>query len=177
MLQDFYSNETIAYLLSPGLQSSFLPLKIIFLLIGFSFIGFMIFFLFKTRWFKLQFLYDFVEVFTLRIYGGVMAHFHWMRLRYKIGDPTRPDYNDFVIKCHKIMDKLLARLVPTYHDNNFGERLAQLGNETFSNVSELWEAHELYRSIINDPNFKVDYNQAKRTLEIYEKAFQDLEII
>jgi hypothetical protein len=170
-------NDTLTILLSPELQQALLPLRILFLSVGLLFLGFIIFFLFNTRWFKHRFWYDFIEFFTMRIYGSYQAAFRWHRVKNKAARMRESDFKRIVIECHNILDKLLERLVPVYQADAFGERLAKLGEGTFSNVKDLWEAHELYRSVTREPNFAVKKEDLEKLLAAYEQAFKELEII
>jgi hypothetical protein len=170
-------SDILTIILSPDLQQTLLPLRILFLLVGIFFLGFIIFFLFNTRWLKLRFGYDFVEFFTLRMYGSISAARRWQKIKKKATKMRESDFNHIVVESHDILDKLLKRLVPLYQANSFGERLARIGEGTLSNIKDVWEAHELYRSVTREPNFAVKKEELIKMLETYERAFKELEVI
>jgi hypothetical protein len=46
---------------------------------------------------------------------------------------------------------------------------------TLPNVEEVWEAHKIRNNIVHDPDYRLSLDEAKRALEIYEKALTDLQ--
>ncbi len=80
-----------------------------------------------------------------------------------------------VIEADKILDDLLKRI--GYKGEDMGERLKQLTSAQASNINELWQAHKLRNQIVHNPDFELTHSQAKRTIEIYQRAMEDLEAI
>jgi len=169
--------EIIKIILSPQLQKMLLPLKIIALVVTTFFVGSSVYFLLTTRWFKLFFWYDFIEFFTLEIYGSVWARARWKVFKKRTEKISEQDCNSIIISGHNLLDTLLERLAPMYQANNWSERLAKIGSGTFTDTKGLWEAHELYRSVTRESNFRATIEQAEMTAKAYEQALKDLEVI
>jgi hypothetical protein len=164
------------YLLAPQIQSMLFPLKVMSILASIFFLGVIFYTFFKTRWFRFLFWYEFVEFFTLEIYGASRTRKTWRRVWAKTQHMDPITSGRIVIQLHDELGKLLLRLVPNFQSNSFGDRLARLGPSTFSNIDDIWEAHEIYRSVVRE-NHEVTPDEIKKVLAIYYQAFKDLGII
>jgi hypothetical protein len=169
-------DEFLSILLSPTLQFYLLPLKIIFWGLGLFFATFLIYLIVETKWFRFLIWYDLVEFFTQRHYGAASASRHWKRIARHIENSEMKDHANVVTAGHEIMDNLLEKMVPMYQCQTYGDRLARLGPETFSNITDIWEAHELWRKIQRENYFPTP-DEIKKTFDTYQKAFEELEII
>jgi len=167
--------QVISLIISPELQKILFPLKAIFFVIDILILVFLIFVFFRTRWFKLLVWYNVIEFFTKRIYGGVFAKIRLGFIMSTFGNMEGKNYNKLVIKLHKMLDKVLTGLAPMHQAKTFAERLAKLGNGTFSNVADIWEAHEVYRKIKNDPEYQVDQGTFLKIAQTYRQALSDLD--
>jgi len=58
-----------------------------------------------------------------------------------------------------------------------GGRLKQIDSEQLANIDEVWQAHKLRNRLVHETDFKLKEHEAKRVIEIYEKALQDLEAL
>lgn len=167
----------LTFLVSSNIQHSLLWLKILFFLLSVAMLGYIAYFLWITRWFKFYFWYSFVEFFTIRLYGSVGAAIHWGHIQRKLQNPSPEACREIIIESHNLLDRLLERLAPMYLCNTFAERLARIGSGTFSSLDGLWQAHELYRTVQKDPAYEVQPGELKATVDAYQQALIDLEII
>ena len=166
--------ELILFLASPEISGLYQSLHFLFLSVTIFFIGFLLFFLFTTRWFKLAFWYDFIEFFTLKIYGGNIAQIKWSLLKNKTKNIKPEMRGVFAIKAHKILEKLLERLVPLFYANTFGEKLARCAQGTFSDPTSVWWAHEIYRSVLKENYYIINDEEFEKLIKTYDQAFKDL---
>lgn len=167
----------ISFILSPELQITLLPFKILFFLLTIFFIGFLVFFLLKTRWLELSFLYPVVEFFDIHIFGSRKAKKRLKKIFKKIDDFEEKDYKKAIIKVDKRLAKVLGELVPFFQTTTSEERLSRLSPVTLPNVEQLQKVHKISKEIRNDPDYKLELEEGRRILSIYEKAFRELEII
>lgn len=151
-------------------------LKFICLFASFLFAGFIGFVCWKTKLLKFAFIYDLIEFFTLRIYGGNRAVRKWKKLKRSLAALSEENPAFITIKAHDILDKLLERLVPVYHAENFSTRLAYIGNHTFSNTEDIWWAHELYRSIQRGEQLVLSRDDLDKLVKTYDQALKDLNL-
>ena len=122
------------------------------------------------------FLYNFIEFITLKIYGGVSAEKKWKRIKERAHRQKGDNCDFIVVDAHKILDKLLEGLVPTYQADSFSTRLAYIGKGTFSGVEEIWWAHELYLSVTRNEVVEVGRENVERLIGAYDRAFKDLDL-
>ena len=166
--------QIISFIISPELQAMLFPLKIIFFVIDILILVFLVFTFFKTRWFKLLVGYNVIEFFTRKIYGGVFAKIRLGLILRRFSKMDGGNYNNLVIRLHKMLDIILAGLAPMHQAKTFSERLAKMGKGTFSNVTDIWEAHEVYRKIKNEPTYRVDQGTFLKVVQTYRQALDDL---
>lgn len=166
----------MSLILSSDIQDALLPVKIIFLIFDIFFLGFFIFFLVKTRWFKLFIWYDLIEFFTQKIYGGVRATKRWHKIKGRMLNIREEEFNLVVVELHDILGKILERMAPFHQTKTFSERLAKVGEGTFPGIKDIWEAYEIYRLIKKDPNYRVSREDFSKILNTYEQVFKDLEL-
>jgi hypothetical protein len=171
------SEVVLQFLINPEESGILLLLKISFLFLSLLFLLFIIITFMTTRWFRLLFWYDAIEFFTKKMYGSIWSAWRWRSLRWRSQRAREENYFKYIVKGHKILAKLLERLVPIYQANSYGERLARTGNGTFSSVKDIWWAHELYRSVKNKEYKNLSQDDFKKLIQTYDQAFRDLEII
>ncbi len=163
-----------------SLTESPLIIKIISTIITASLLSFILFVFFKTKWFKFIFWYDFVEFFTVKIYGSKKAARKWKKLMKKMRKldiEQSVEYNHLIIKCDQILDFLLKHLVPLYQATDFTERLRRTGLATFRYPKLLWEAHTYTDVYLKNNRVILTKEQAQNMLNIYYHALKDLNII
>ena len=115
-----------------------------------------------------------IEFFTRKIYGGVFAKIRLGLILRRFSKMDGGNYNKLVIRLHKMLDIILAGLAPMHQAKTFSERLAKMGKGTFSNVTDIWEAHEVYRKIKNEPAYRVDQGTFLKIIQTYRQALDDL---
>ena len=163
-----------------SLTESPLIIKIISALLTIGMLGFMLFVFLKTKWFKFIFWYDFIEFFTVKIYGAKKATRRWKKITKKMAKlniAQSVEYNRLVIKCDQTIDFLLKHLVPLYQATDFTERLRRTGLSTFKYPKLLWEAHTYTNNYLKNNQVILTREQAQDMLNIYYQAFKDLEVI
>lgn len=73
------------------------------------------------------------------------------------------------------MDRVLKKM--GYKGDTLTDKLKQVSEAIIPNIDKVWEAHKLRNNIVHDPDYIVNFDLAKRAIGIYEKTFQDLEVI
>jgi hypothetical protein len=64
-----------------------------------------------------------------------------------------------------------------YQGKNPDERLSQITPVELSNIEEIKQAHKLRNRITSEPDFILTLNEAGIIIDIYKKAFQELNLI
>jgi len=163
----------ISFFISPSLTEWLLIIKIIFIVLSLLFICFIIFALMKTSWLKFSFLYDAVELLTYRPFGVRKMEKNWKKIAARIDTGLESEYKLAVIEADNMLNEILNKM--GYGGESLGERLEKLTVATLPDIEGIREVHQVRNNIIHDPNYKLSLNETRRLLEIFEKAFKDLE--
>ena len=166
---------TLNSILSPHFTGWLLVLKISFLLFFFGFLGFIIFALIKTTWFRRIFLWDMQEFMTSRAYGTRKMERQWVRVKARLQAGTESEYKLAIIEADSMLDDILKRM--GYGGASLGERLEKITSATLPNISDIGEAHKIRNNIVHDPDYRLGLDEVKNVVEIFEKALINLQAL
>jgi len=74
-----------------------------------------------------------------------------------------------------MLDDILKRM--GYSGETLGERLNKLTIASLPNLEEAKEAHKIRNNIVHDPDYRLSLDEAKKTIETYERALTDLQAL
>jgi hypothetical protein len=168
-----FPESLISFFISPSFTEWLLIIKIIFIVLSLLFICFIIFALMKTSWLKFRFLYDAVELLTYRPFGVRKMEKNWKKITARIDTGLESEYKLAVIEADNMLNEILNKM--GYGGESLGERLEKLTAATLPDIEGIREVHQVRNNIIHDPNYKLSLNETRRLLDIFEKAFKDLE--
>ena len=95
----------------------------------------------------------------------------FLRIENSLTKDNPMSYNMSVVEADKLLDKALLEMgVP---GKTMGDRLKKSG-EKFTQLNSVWYAHKLRNQIAHEHHFSLEYNQARRALNTYKQALQDL---
>lgn len=153
---------------------SIFPLKIISLIISALFIGIIIFLLVKIRKDIENFLGQAVESIVAPAIKLSKKEIdkNWQAVLDKLESPEKDSYKMAIIEADKIFDDIIKRI--GYQGDDMGERLKQINSAQIANIDEIWQAHKLRNRLVHEPGFQINQSQAKRSIEIYQRAMEDL---
>jgi len=78
-----------------------------------------------------------------------------------------------IIEADEIVNNILERA--GYKGKDMGERLKQISPSQIANINDLRRAHRFRNKIVHSPDVKINKEDAKRAIEIYQKIIQDLQ--
>jgi len=99
----------------------------------------------------------------------------WQAIMDRLEKENESDDKLALIEADNIFDDLLKKI--GYEGNDMGERLKQITKAQLANIDELWQAHKVRNRIAHEQDFKLTHAQAKRAVEIYQRAMEDLEAL
>ncbi len=170
-IQDFL----ITYFNSADWQNSISILKIISVIFSFLLLVAIILIIFKIR----ENIQRSLEIVKKNIGPDIppkeATNKKWQTILDKLEGINESDYKLAVIEADKILDDFLKRL--GYQGEDMGERLKQIKFDKLANIDDLWQAHKVRNRIAHEPDFQLTQTQAKRTIEIYQRALEDLETL
>lgn len=163
------------YLVAAQSSGIFLASKIIFLILAFLFLAFIIYFLKKSGYFHIRIWQDVVEIFTFKPYGLEKIAKRWAKIKSRLETPSEAEQKLAIIEAEDILDEILQRM--GYKGESLGERLKNLTPAQLSNIDQLLKAHQIRNNIVHDPDYRLSLDEARKSLESYEKAFQELQAL
>lgn len=168
-------NTIISFLTSPEIQEKLFPAKIVFLVISGLFLGFIIFALLRTHYLEWLFFQPSVEFFTYRPFGAKKINRAWNKIFRRLETGIESEYKLAIIEADNMLDFTLTKM--GYPGQTLEERLGKLTKTTLPNIEQIYEAHKVRNNIVHDPDYRLSLDEAKKTLNVYGKAFQDLQIL
>ncbi len=155
--------------------SVFLPVKIISASLSVGFIVIIIYLIFLIREDIEKFLATLLDKTDLPEGPQRISLEGWQSVLDKLNSGDEANFKLAVIEADKLFDDLLKR--SGYQGDDMGERLRQITPEQLSNIDEVWQAHKMRNRLVHEPDFQLREHEAKRIIEIYQKAFQNLEAL
>lgn len=151
--------------------------KIIMIIITVLAVGFLLFFLTRSRWFKFYFLYNFVEFITLKPYGYYRARRQWRKIQSLQQDNNINSWSKAILLADKMIDQLLKDLIPSLHLNNTEQRLRALGYGTFSEPKKIWQANMFCQYKLKNQKYQLTKEEKDQLITTYKQALHDINFI
>jgi len=168
-------NEIISFIFNPHFSGWLLALKILFIIFGLIFLGYIIFALVKTNWLKRMITWDLQEILTYRPFGVRRIVKQWRKIKARLETGLESECKLAVIEADKMLDDILMRM--GFGGVTLGERLTKLTAVSLPNIEEVKKAHRIRGNIIHDPDYRLSLEEAQRVTAIYEKALTDLQAL
>jgi len=163
----------MSFLFNPSTVGWLFLLRLGFFLVGILLLGGIIFFLVKSSWLKYSILYDASEFLTFRPFGVRKIEKQWEKIRGRLDTGLESEYKLAVIEADNMTEDILKRM--GYSGETLGERLKNLTAATLPNIEEIKAVHQVRNNIVHDPDYRLSLEETKNALEVYEKAFRDLQ--
>lgn len=170
---DPLSSNIFSFLISPPMEGWFLIAKIVFIVLSFLLFVFIIFGLLNTGWARLFIVQDMAEFMTFRPYGVRRIEKNWRRIRDRLNSGMETEYKLAISDADGLLDDILKRM--GYAGGNLEERLGKLTEVSLPNIEEIKQSHQTRNTIIRDPDYRLSLDEARKTLDVYEKALRDLQ--
>jgi len=170
----FLQEDLIGFILDPELEGVFLLIKVLFILVSIVMVAGIFFLLVKNTWLKRLILEDFTETFATRPYGARQSFKEWLKTSKRLESGREDEYKLALIEADGLLDDVLRKM--GYKGDNIADRLKQLDKTILPNLEQVQEAHNIRNNVVHDPDYKLNQELAKKSLGIYEKALQDLEV-
>ncbi len=168
-------NSIVSFLTSPDIQAKLFWVKIGFLSVGGIFLAGIIYVLSKSHYLEWTFNQDLWGFFTFRPFGAKRITRNWKKTLRRLETGSESEYKLALIEADNMLNNSLKRM--RYHGQTLEERLQKLTSATLPNIEDIYKAHQLRNNIFHDPDYRLTLDEAKRTIEVYEKAFTALQIL
>jgi len=165
----------ISYLVSPDIQERVFWVKIGFFSVGGFFLAGIIFCLMRTHYLQWRYMQDFWEFFTFRPFGAKRITKLWNKILKRLDTGMESEYKLALIEADDMLDSSLKRM--GYTGQTLEEKLGKLTSATIANIDDIYQAHEIRNTIVHNPDYRLSLDEARSTLDIYEKAFNSLQLL
>ena len=91
----------------------------------------------------------------------------WLGIKEKLKSNNESEHKVAIIEADNLIDDLIEKL--GYAGKNLSERLDKISPGQLEYVEEIRKAHETRNKIIHEENFQISREEAKKTLDLYEK--------
>lgn len=168
-------DNLISFIISPEISGLLLVFKIAFIVFGLAAVGFIIFALIHTSWFKRLVTWDLQEFLTYRPYGLRKIIKTWLGIKARLETGTESEYKLALIEADSMLNDILKRM--GYGGETLGERLEKLTIISLPSLEEAKEAHKIRNNIVHDPDYRLTLNEAQKVISVYERALTDLQAL
>lgn len=168
-------NTIISYFLSPEIQQKFLWVKFGFLLFGFILLIAIVILILKTHYYQWLFVQDFWEFLTFRPFGAKRITKIWNKIARRLDTGLESEYKLAIVEADDMLDVSLKRM--GYAGQTIEEKLEKLTSATLANIDDVYAVHKIRNNIVHNPDYRLSLEEARSTLDIYEKAFNSLQIL
>jgi len=168
-------DTVISFLISPEIQQKLLWVQFAFLLISLILLITTIILILKTHYYQWLFGQDFWEFFTFRPFGAKRITKIWDKIANRLSTGSESESKMAIIEADDLLDASLKRM--GFTGQTLEEKLGKLTAATVGNLDDVYAAHKVRNNIVHNPDFRLSRDEAKATLEAYQKAFGDLQIL
>jgi hypothetical protein len=168
----FGIKDFIYFISSPAIQDMLFPVKLVFVVFAMFFLAFVIYFMINSSWLQYKFLEDVTEFFSWQSYGLRQISKRWDKIKKIVASGTESEYKLAIIESEDFLSSVLDD--NGYEGENFEETVKKAGKLIAPILNDVLAAHEVRNSIVYNPDFKLDIEQAKKILNIYESAINNI---
>lgn len=100
----------------------------------------------------------------------------WLEVEQKINSVNPSDWRLAIIEADVLLDEMLEQMgLPGDH---LGERLKAANKSFFNTLDEAWQAHKVRNIIAHQgASYQLSYNEAKKTVDLYRRVFEEFYFI
>jgi hypothetical protein len=164
--------DFIYFISSPDLQDMLFPVKLVFVFFTMFFFSAVVYFMVNSSYLKYQFFEDVTEFFSWQAYGLREIANRWKKIQKRAETGVESEYKLALIEADDFLNQMLDER--GFKGENFEELVNDAGKIMLPNLEEILSAHETRNSIVYDPDFKIDLDQVKKILAVYESATKNI---
>ncbi len=167
--------EFIYFISSPSIQQALFPIKMAFILFALFFLIAVIYFYINSSYLQYKFLQDTIEFISKETFGLNKVNKSWKKIKNRMASGTEADLKLAIIEADDYLYETLQDA--DFQGDTFEELIASAGKKTISNSEEILEAHAIRNAAVYEPDYKLDSDQAKRILSVYENTIKKIALV
>ena len=165
----------ISFLVSPEIQQRLLWVKFGFLSVSLILLIAIVILILKTHYFQWLFVQDFWEFFTFRPFGAKRITRIWNKITKRLSTGLESESKMAIVEADDLLDASLRRM--GFAGQTLEEKLSKLTSATVGNLDDVYAAHKIRNNIVHNPDYRLSQDEAKVTMDAYQKAFNSLQIL
>lgn len=162
----------IYFISSPELQQDLLPVKIVFIAFALFFLTAVLYFYVNSSYLTYLFFQDVREFITWQSYSQKALNRRLKNIIKKTELGTEPGYKLAIAEIDDLFRQILEDM--GYEGKDFEQLIENASKKARINKEDIIEANKVRNSIVYDPQYKLDIQQAKKVLTDYEKAIKEV---
>lgn len=95
----------------------------------------------------------------------------WLKIERQLVRDQEASYHLSILNADKLLDQALRQR--GIKGETMGERMKS-AKDLWSNANNVWSAHKIRNQIAHEPDVKVRYDDARRSLAAFKQALKDL---
>ena len=164
-----YPNAVLAWI-----TANIFFLKSISVVISAIFIWGIIYCIVKSKYIDL-YIERWMDILNLKTLPKRRASKIWQQIQRRLKTEKPNNWKLAILQSDRIFDEIL-KLSGAFGES-MEERLQNVVPNQIPHLDEVIKAHKIARQIMQDPDFPIDLTLAKETVKIYEKLFQEYDIV
>ena len=126
----------------------------------------------KSSYFKFRYSQDWTEILTFSAAMEKKSGRQWQNIKKKLESSSESEWKLAVTEAENLLDEILKR--SGIVGESFGEKINNIKPDQLKNVADVKKVHEIRNSIMHNPDYVLSLDEAKRVLEVYERALRNL---
>jgi|SRR3989344_9165399 len=167
--------EFIYFISSPTIQQTLFPVKLVFICFTLFFLIAVIYFYINSSYLQYKFLQDTTEFISKETFGLSKVNKRWKPIKDKMASGTEADLKLAMIEADDFLYEALQEA--DIEGDTFEDLITNADKKTRISASEILEAHSVRNAIVYQPDYKLDSEQAKRMLSVYENTIKKLALL
>ena len=166
--------DLIYFISSPQIQDMLFPVKLVFIVFSMFFLVGVVYFTLNSSWLQYKFLEDVTEFFSWQSYGLRQITRRWGKIKKRIELGSEAELKLAIIEADDFLNEVLEDA--GFEEKTFEESVKKAGRLISPILNDILRARELRNSIVYNPDYKLNLEQAKRILNVYESAINTIGI-
>ncbi len=163
--------DFIYFISSPVIQDHLFGIKLVFIFFTLFFFGAVMYFYANSSYLQQHFVQDTSEFLSWQPYGLRQINRRWAKIVQKTASGNEADLKLAIIEADDVLYEVLEEMG---FDGETVEEILQASRQRIPNYEDVMYAHITRNSIVYDPNFVLDPDEARRVLAMYESAIKTL---
>lgn len=106
--------------------------------------------------------------------GGALAS-RWEEIMRHLDSEKEAEWKFAIIEADKLVDSILKSA--GYPGDTMGDRLMSIEKGQLLSLEGLWDAHKVRNKLAHETNYFLRYAEARRAVDLYRSALQELKAI